>query len=187
MARKLPLLNGPYMINFFMKRSLLFVLSLFMLFLFFLLLKDEKGIKPNFLMKGDTFIEGLRIINKKNGDKDWILTAKRADISENGDRAYLTGIEMTVENKGVTLVADKGLYFMTDKNLVVEGKIVATSNTYSVTAQDGQFDNKAGNFKTNGDVRIDSRKFSVQGRGMDIDNTEQKVRILNDVKAVFYN
>jgi LPS export ABC transporter protein LptC len=175
------------MIKFFMKRSLLFVLSLFLLFSFFFLLKDEKGMRPDILLKGNSFIEGLRIIYKKNGNRDWLLTAKRADISENGDRAYLTDIEMTIENKGITLYADKGTYLMTDKNLTIEGRITAKGDTYSITSVDGEFDNRAGNFKTNGDVRIDSKKFSVQGRGMNIDSSEQKVRILNNVKAFFYN
>jgi lipopolysaccharide export system protein LptC len=76
---------------------------------------------------------------------------------------------------------------MTDKNLTIDGKIIAKGDTYSITSVDGAFDNRAGNFKTDGDVRIDSKKFSVQGRGMNIDSSEQKVRILNDVKAVFHN
>lgn len=187
MACYLPLLNVPYMIKFFMKKSFLFVLSLFLLFSFFFLLKEEKGLKPDILLKGNSFIEGLRIIYKKNGNKDWVLSAKRADISEDGDKAYLTGIEMTVQDKGMTLYADKGLYLMTDKNLTIDGKMVAKGDTYSITSVDGAFDNSAGNFKTNGDVRIDSKKFSVQGRGMNIDSSEQKVRILKDVKAVFHN
>ena len=87
----------------------------------------------------------------------------------------------------MTLYADKGLYLMTDKNLTIDGKMVAKGDTYSITSVDGAFDNSAGNFKTNGDVRIDSKKFSVQGRGMNIDSSEQKVRILKDVKAVFHN
>jgi len=187
LACYLPLLNMPYVIKFCMKRSLLFVLSLFLLFSFFFLLKDEKGMGPDILLKGNSFIEGLRIIYKKNGNKDWILSAKRADISEDGGKAYLTGIEMTIENKGITLYADKGLYFMTDKNLAIDGKITAKGDTYSITSINGAFDNKAGNFKTSGDVTIDSKKFNVQGRGMNIDSNEQKVRILNDVKAVFHN
>jgi LPS export ABC transporter protein LptC len=169
-----------------MKRSLLLALSFFLLFSFFFLLKDE-GTRPAILLKGNSFIEGLRIIYKRNGNQDWILSARRADISEDGNKAYLTGLEMTLENKGITLYADKGLYLMTDKNLTIDGKIIAKGDTYSITSVDGAFDNRAGNFKTDGDVRIDSKKFSVQGRGMNIDSSEQKVRILNDVKAVFYN
>jgi LPS export ABC transporter protein LptC len=175
------------MIKFFMKRSLLVVLSLSLLFSFFFLLKDEKGMRPDLLVKGNSFIEGLRIIYKKNGNRDWLLTAKRADISENGDKALLTGIEMTLDNKGITLYADKGTYLMTDRNVSMEGKIVAKGNTYSITSVNGEFNNRAGDFKTDGDVTIDSRKFRVQGRGMNIDSSEQKVRILNDVKAVFHN
>jgi LPS export ABC transporter protein LptC len=175
------------MIKFFMTKGWSLVLSLFLLVFIFLLLKDERAMRPDILLKGDSFIEGMRIIYKRNGVRDWTLSAKRADISDEGNKAYLSGITMTLENRGLTLYADRGLYLMADRNLTIDGKIVARGDTYSITSVGGEFNNRASNFKTDGEVSIDSRKFKVQGRGMDIDGTGQKVRILNDVKAVFYN
>ena len=143
--------------------------------------------KPDILLKGNSFIEGMKIVYKKNGARDWTLTAKRADISDEGNKAFLTDITMTLETRGLTLYADRGLYRMADKNLTVDGKIVARGDTYAITSAGGEFDNRDNDFKTGGEVRIDSRKFTVQGRGMNIDGSGQKVRILRDVKAVFYN
>lgn len=175
------------MIKFFMKRSLLVVLSLFLFFLVFFLLRDERGLRPKIFQKGDSFIEGLRVVYKKNGMSEWILTAKRADISEKDDKARLSDIKMTIEDKGITLYADKGLYHLTDGNLAVDGKIVAKGDTYSITSENGEFDHKSGIFKTDGIVRVESRRFSVLGKGMNIDSAEQKVKILRDVKATFNN
>ena len=170
-----------------MKKSWSLLLSLFLLVFLFFLLKDEGGTKPDILLKANSFIEGMRIIYKKNGDRDWTLTAKRADISDEGNKAYLTGVTMTLEKRGLTLYADKGLYLMNDKNLTVDGTIIARGDTYAITAAGGEFVNNDSNFNTGGEVRVDSRKFTVRGRGMNIDGSGQKVRILNDVKAVFYN
>ena len=170
-----------------MRKSWSLFLSLFLLVFLFFLLKDEGGMKPDILLKGNSFIEGMRIIYKKNGARNWTLTAKRADISDEGNKAYLTDVAMTLETRGLTLYADRGLYRMTDKTLTVDGKIIARGETYAITSAGGEFDNGNSNFRTGGEVRIDSRKFTVQGRGMNIDGSGQKVRILRDVKAVFYN
>ena len=51
----------------------------------------------NVQIAGDSFFEGLKIINKKNGATEWILTAKRADLSKDGKEALLSGIEMKME------------------------------------------------------------------------------------------
>ncbi len=187
MACILPLLNGHHMIEFFMVRGFLFVVLLVLLSTLFFLTQDKKETRPDVLREGNSFIEGLRIVCRQDGKKDWTLTAKRADISENGDAARLTDIEMTVEKEGVTLSAEKGLYRMDDRNLTIDGKVVAKGANYSVTSFNGEFDNRAGDFKTIGNVRMEGRKFSVQGRGMNIDGDQKKVRILGDVKAVFHN
>lgn len=175
------------MIIFFMKRSLFFILSLLLFSLFFFMVKSEKGSRLDMQLKGESFIEGLKIIHKKNGKPDWILTAKRADITENGDKAHLTDIEMTIENRGMTIYADKGLYNLTNKNLTIDGKVIAKNNNYSIITEHVELDSKADNLKTEGNVKIEGKKFSLQGKGMRINNAEQKVRILKDVKATFNN
>jgi LPS export ABC transporter protein LptC len=175
------------MIEFFMKKSLLFVLSLIIFSLFFFMVKGEKTDKNALIRKGESFIEGLKIIHKKNGAKDWILTARRADLTENSEKAHLSDIEMTIENKGFTVYADKGIYNMSGKNLTVEGRIVARSNNYLITSENIEFDSLSGNLKTDGNVKIEGKKFSLQGKGMNMDNAGQKVRINRDVKAVFNN
>jgi LPS export ABC transporter protein LptC len=151
------------------------------------MVKGEKTVKNTIVQKGASFIEGLKIIHKKNGARDWILTARRADLTENSEKAHLSDLEMSIENKGFTFYADRGTYNMTERNLAIEGRIVARSNNYTITSENIAFDSLSGNLKTDGNVKIEGKKFSLQGKGMDIDNSGQKVRINRDVKAVFNN
>jgi LPS export ABC transporter protein LptC len=148
---------------------------------------EEKTNKLDIHLKGGSFFEGLRIVNKKNGVQNWILTAKRADISKAGDEADLTDLEMEVENKGITIYAGKGLYNLDTKKISVEGTITAKNNNYTITTRQVEIDSAAGSLKTNGDVHIEGRKFILQGKGLEVNNNEQKVRILKDVKATFNN
>ncbi len=170
-----------------MKRSLLFVLSLCLFSLFFVLVKGERGTRLDIRQKGESFIEGLKIVNRRNGSRIWTLFARRADITENGERAYLTDIEMKIEDRGITVKAEKGLYGMTDKKLIIDGKAVARGDSYSITADKIELDSGGGNLKSDGDVFIEGRKFNVRGKGMYTDSAVQKVRILRDVEAVFYH
>jgi LPS export ABC transporter protein LptC len=176
------------MIEFFMRQSVLVVLSLLVVFLFsYYLAKGERGLHLDAHQKGESFIEGLRLVHKKDGYSDWILTAKRADISADGNSARLSGIAMTLKGKGITVYADRGLYNMADKNLSAEGRVVARGTNYSVISEDGaEFNGAASRLKTDGKVTIEARKFNVQGTGMDTGNNGQIVRILGNVKAVFY-
>ncbi len=176
------------MIEFFMRRSAVLILSFLVVFAFsYYLVKGEKVPHLNVRQKGESFIEGLRLVHRKNGAGDWVLTARRADISEDGNTARLSGIAMTLKGKGVTVYADRGLYNMTDRNLSASGRVVARGKDYSIVSEDGaEFDGAASSLKTKGKVTITSRKFNVRGTGMDTGDNGQIVRILGNVKAVFY-
>lgn len=149
--------------------------------------KGEKTTKFDINLKGDSFFEGLKIIQKKNGVQNWILTAKRADISKDGNEADLTDLEMEVKSKGITIFAEKGLYNLNTKKISIEGAVTAKGNAYSITSGQVDIDSASGLLKTDSDVLIEGKKFTLQGKGMEIKNNEQKVRIMRDVKATFNN
>jgi LPS export ABC transporter protein LptC len=170
-----------------MKKSLLILASILLFSLFFYMVKGEKTNKLDIRLKGESFFEGLRIIQKKNGTENWILTAKRADISKDGNEANLTDIKMEVKDKEITIYAEKGLYNLDTKKISIEGAITARNDNYSITTGQVEIDSTAGLLRTSGDVHMEGKSFSLQGKGMEIINNEQKVRILKDVKATFNN
>ena len=170
-----------------MKKSLLILASFLLFSLFLFMVEGEKASKLDIHLKGESFLEGLKIIHKKNGLQNWILTAKRADISKDGNEADLTDVEMEVKNKGITIFAEKGLYNLDTKKISIEGTITAKNNAYSITTRQIEIDSDAGLLTTGKDVLIEGKKFTLQGKGMEIKNNEQKVRIMKDVKATFNN
>ncbi len=170
-----------------MKRSLLIVLTVLVFSLFsYFVLRGEKGIKINLHQKGGSFIEGLKLVHRKNGTSDLVVTAARADISEDGNTARLSNIAMTIPAKGVTVYGNTGTYTIAERNLSIDGKVVARGDKYSITTDSGaEYDGAANSVKTDGNVNIQSMKFNVKGRTMQTENNGQIVRILGDVKAVF--
>lgn len=168
-----------------MSKKLLFAgLSIAVLTLF-VLVRSEKGGKLDLQAKGDSFFEGLKIVNKKNGITDWVILAKRADLTSDGKEALLTGVEMKLESQGMTVKAEKGLYNMETRQISVVGVLQASNNNFVLTTSQAHIDGNKGNFDTAGDVRIEGRKFELEGKGMQAENNNHKVRILKDVKATF--
>lgn len=168
-----------------MKKKLIFLLLIIISSAIFFYIRSEKVGRLNVQIAGDSFFEGLKIINKKNGTTEWVLTAKRADLSKDGKEALLSGIEMKMEKQGMTVQAEKGLYDMETKHVSVDGIITAHTEKYIITTSEALIDSGGGTLETTGEVKIDGKKFNLTGKGMKADNNEQKVRILNDVKATF--
>jgi len=151
----------------------------------FFILRSEKEISKDFQIKGSSFFEGLKILQKKDSNVIWTLLAKRADFIEDEHIVKLSDITMTVQKNGVVFYADKGTYNLSNKNFTAEGPIRAKATDYTIIADSIAYDNSSGNFKTEGPIAVEAKRFKVDGKGMKIDS-EQKVRILNDVKATFY-
>ncbi len=168
-----------------MAKKLLFLAFIIAALTYFVLIRSEKSGKLDVQMAGDSFFEGLKIVNKKNGATDWVLLAKRADMTKDGREALLTGVEMQLEKRGMTVTAEKGLYNMETRQITVEGALRASSKNYVLTTSRASIDGSKGNFDTSGDVKIEGKKFEVQGKGMQAENNEHKVRILKNVKATF--
>lgn len=154
-------------------------------FAIFSYVRSDKMARLNIQFGSDSFFEGLKIINKKNGVIEWILTARRADLAKDGKEALLSGIEMKLEKQGMIVQAEKGLYDMETKHVSIDGVITAHNENYVITTRQVLIDSTGGILETGDEVKIEGKKFNLEGRGMKADNNEQKVRILNNVKATF--
>lgn len=160
-------------------------MSLSVIFLIIFFFGSNKGQEKDLFVKGGSFIEGLKIVHKKSGASVWTLNAKRADMIEGSDKVKLNDVVILVENKGMTIYAPDGVYDMGTRNLSLNGKIKSVSEKgYTIETQAVEWDQAKGGIKTKENVRIESKKFNVEGSGMETDS-EQKVRILNNVRATF--
>ncbi len=167
-----------------MKKKLLFAGSIFFLLAVFFF-GTRRETEKDILLAQNSFIDGLKIINKKDGNKVWTLSAERADIMESEDKAMLTNVSMTIEVKGMTIQAPDGVYDFAQRDLSLNGQITAITKDYTITADSVKWNQSKEEIITKGNVRIEGKKFNVEGSGLEADSG-QKMRILKDVKATFY-
>lgn len=167
-----------------MRKVLLMWLSVLLVGSIFLMLRTGKEPEGELRITGGSFIEGIRILQKKKGVTIWDLTARRADF-ESENKAKLSGVSVAMRRSDVALFADKGIYDLSDKTFTTDSAVRADGKDYKITADSVDFGVSSGNIETDGRVKMEGKGFEVEGKGLKAE-TENKVRIYNDVKAIFH-
>lgn len=173
------------MIKFVMKKILMIVISFLFVCILIVILRSDKEISKDINIKGISFFEGLKILYKKDAHIVWTLLAKKADFTEGEKLVKLSGITLTIPKNGIVFQADTGIYNLSNRNFTVEGPVKAKTTDYTIITDSIDYEASSGDIKTNGWIEVEGKKFKLDGRGMEVDS-EQKVRILKDVKATFY-
>jgi lipopolysaccharide assembly outer membrane protein LptD (OstA) len=166
-----------------MKKGFLIGLSVLFFGSLVLMLRTGKEMSGDLQIRSGSSIEGIRILQKKNGATVWTLTADRADFMEGDDKAELSNVSMMIPKNGLVLHADKGIYDLSDKSFKTECIVKADTKDYNIVADSMDYDVSSGKVKTGGRVKIESKRLKVEGKGMDAD--EGEVKVFNDVTATF--
>jgi LPS export ABC transporter protein LptC len=168
-----------------MKKGLTIGLSFLLFVALFIVMKSGRENEGDIQLKGGSFIENLTVVQKKNGQPLWTLTASRADFKENEDKAELSDINLVMEKDDITLQADKGLYDLSERSFTTDTAVKARSKDYRITADSIDYEVASGMIQTQGKIHLETKGFRVEGEGMKSE-ADQKVRILKDVKATFH-
>ena len=168
-----------------MKKIFLVMLSVVLLGSLFLMLRTGRDFNGDIRIKGGSFIEDIKIQQKKKGVTLWTLTASKAIFTEGEDKAELSDISIKLVKNDVMLHADKGIYNLSDKSFTTDSVVKAASKDYRITADSLDYAVASGNIETGGKITVEGKGFKMEGKGLEA-NADQKVRILNDVKATFH-
>ena len=167
-----------------MKKILLIGLSFLFLVILFLMLRTGTETPGDFRIAGGSFIEDVRITQKKSGSTIWTLTASTAHFAEDENKAELRDISMELQKNGVVLHAEKGIYNLSDRSFTTDSVVKADAKDYTITADSVDYDISSGKIRTDGRITVEGKGFKIEGKGMEADSS-QKVEILDDVKATF--
>jgi lipopolysaccharide assembly outer membrane protein LptD (OstA) len=167
-----------------MKKGLMIGLSVLLFSSLFLALKAGRENSGDLQVKSTSFIENIKILQKKSGSTVWTLTADKADFKEGGDKAELRDVDVFIEKNKVSLHADKGLYNLTERSFTTDSMVNAVSKNYRMSADSIDYEISSGKIKTEGRIKLEGKGYSVEGEGMKTEGNK-KVSILNDVKATF--
>lgn len=160
-------------------------LSIVLFSLLFMMIRDGRDTDRDFKLQGNSFIEGIRIIHKKKGEKLWSLYAKKADFLEGEDKAQLSDVSMVMQKNDMVLYTDSGVYNLSDKNFTTNLLVKARAKDFLITADSIDYDVSTGKIETDGRVVLDSGNIRIEGKGLKT-ATGETIKIFDDVKATFY-
>jgi hypothetical protein len=167
-----------------MKKGFIIGLSIVLTFLFFLIIRDRGDIDKNFQLRGNSFMEGIQIIQKEKGESLWTVYAKRADFLGE-DKAELTDMSMVMPKNDIVLYTGKGVYSLSDKRFTTDCAVKAHAKDFLITAESIDYDVSTGNIESDGRVELDSENIRIEGKGLKT-ATGRTITIYDDVKATFY-
>ncbi|MEW6117286.1 MAG: LPS export ABC transporter periplasmic protein LptC [Nitrospirota bacterium] len=145
---------------------------------------DREGdIKTRLRVGDSSYMDAVSITQKRDGIIKWILNADKAVfVTEN--EIKLASLRISFPEKDLTLTSDTGLYDVEKRDLKIEGNIKAATKDYDIVAKTLYWDSSTNEVMSDEQVHIVGKKFSVQGD--DLVATNDKAKLKNNVKAIFY-
>jgi len=129
-----------------------------------------------------SIMDGVRVVSTTEGERQWLLSSRRIEIT--GVNASLNGVEAQVVGLDMQVSAPSGVYDMDSGELGLAGGVKMTGNDFIVNTASLSLAPGTGELSSGGDVVIDGNGFRITGSGLVAMGLE--IRLLRDVKAVFY-
>ncbi|HWR59773.1 MAG TPA: LPS export ABC transporter periplasmic protein LptC [Thermodesulfovibrionales bacterium] len=162
------------------------LVSILSIFIFFVMFYGEREYKTGFsVSKGNSFMEGLRIVNKKDGSDSWSVTAGRADFSKDETVAHIAAVTIDLKKEGAVLKADSGTYNMKKHDLRLEKNITLRLKDATISTESLTWDPAGKMLSADGRIRMQGDKFRIEGEGLTA-TQDNKVKLARNVKAIFF-
>lgn len=144
--------------------------------------REPSGESESGIPSSVSFMDEVSVVNTREGKRQWLLRSRRVEMT--GSRARLDGVEAEVRTLDMSVKAPLGHYDMDSGELGLSGDVLMYGDDYTVSAPDILLDPGSEEIRSYGHVLIDGKGFRITGTGLLAIGRE--IRLLNDVKAVFY-
>jgi LPS export ABC transporter protein LptC len=168
------------------RRMLGGIVFLFTCLVFFSVFNGERDLRKDLsIQRGNSYIEGLKIVNKKDGTDAWVVTARRADFSRDETVAQMASVAIDLKKDGVVLSADNGTYHMQTRDLRLGSNIKIQIKGSVVTTDELSWNPSRGMLFSKDIVRMEGNRFRIEGEGLTA-TKDNKVKLMRNVKATFF-
>lgn len=132
-----------------------------------------------------SFMEDVRVVNRKSGAHQWTLNALEVLIPTGGEPSRLSDVSVELPEQGMRVVSDSGLYDFQTRNLVLLGNIRARTDDYIIKMDSIYVESEKGELSSPDKVIIESETFRIEGQGF-VANSNRKVVFNKNVKATIF-
>ncbi|HYA31223.1 MAG TPA: LPS export ABC transporter periplasmic protein LptC [Thermodesulfovibrionales bacterium] len=156
-----------------------------LLFLFFVFSGDRDYKRDISIRRTNSYIEGLRIVTKKDGADSWIMTARRADFTKDETTARMDSVSMDIKKEGVLVNAENGTYNMDNKDLSLENNVTIRAKDSIIRMKSLEWNPSRGTLTSDSNIRVENSRFTVEGEGLSA-TEDNKVTLMRNVRATFF-
>ena len=140
--------------------------------------------------KADATIKDMELKESYMGDLQWNLRAKEANLFEKEGIAYLKKVTLiySLGDEGKLIVtSNRGKIQFSQKNVFLEGNIVASSNALSFKAKDLAWFQEKRLLSSEGPIFIRRQNIETTGKKMVADIISGKIILQQDVQTIIYD
>lgn len=166
-----------------MKRLSFVTAALVLLSVLVFYLSQDKDTKVKLRLEDNSYMDDVRITQKKEGAVKWVLDAKKAVFLTAND-IKLHSMKIFFPEKELVLTSKSGLYDVDNKSLKIEDNIKASTKDYDIVATTLFWDSSRNELLSDEKVQITGKKFFAVGDTMTA--TTDKAILNKNVKAVFH-
>lgn len=132
-------------------------------------------------------MRGFRLTHKEQDAVKWELQADKAIFPENDKKVFLQSLTMKVhQDREIALRGGSGTYNISQKILVIREPIEIDIEGAKLTTSSLTWNGKDGKLSTTDRIRFEDKHFLIEGTGLTAAVKNKQIRVLNDVKGVFY-
>lgn len=146
-------------------------------------LSQDKDAKVKLRLEDNSYMDDVRITQKKEGAVKWVLDAKKAVFLTAND-IKLETMKIFFPEKELVLTSNSGLYDVDNKSLKIQDNIKASTKDYDITATTLFWDSSRNELLSDEQVQITGKRFFAVGDTMTA--TTDKAILNKNVKAVFH-
>ncbi|MCC6346827.1 MAG: LPS export ABC transporter periplasmic protein LptC [Nitrospirales bacterium] len=165
-----------------MKKTLFLLASLLFVGVLAIYSYKEGDMKAKVRLGESSFMDDIRITQKKEGVLKWELQSKKA-VFVTDNEVKLTSVQLRFPEKELSLTSERGAYDIDKSNLTIEGNIRASTKDYDIIASTLFWDSSRNEILSDREVRIVGKRFFVEGGALAA--TADSAKLHNRVKAVF--
>lgn len=133
-------------------------------------------------------MNGFHLTHKKSDKIKWELAAEKATFPEGNNKIILKGLTMRIHHdRELTLRGGSGIYNIQKKNLTINKPIEIDLEGAKLTTDSLTWDGEGGAITTKDNIRVEGKNFLIEGTGLTAKLTDQQIRILENVKGIFYH
>ncbi|HYA27060.1 MAG TPA: LPS export ABC transporter periplasmic protein LptC [Thermodesulfovibrionales bacterium] len=155
------------------------------LFLFFVFSGDREYKRDLSVSRANSYIQGLKIVNKKNGVDMWVMNARKADFTKDETQARMDSVSMDFTKEGAVVNADSGIYNLNSKDLLLEKNVTIQTKDSIIHAKSLAWNASQGTLTTDSRILMEGTKCTIEGDGLAA-TEDNKVTLMRNVKATFF-